>query len=128
MANLVPGVGTDSAGTKHVIDAAYDYRVFDDYTSIFFGVIPHDHSWSYVANGASITASCSAEDCPTTEGLTLTLKAPANLTYDGTAKAATFEEGYSTDAFPSPQIKYFKGGSEVTECVNAGSYTAKVTF
>ncbi len=128
MANLVPGVGTDSAGTKHVIDAAYDYRVFDDYTSIFFGVIPHDHSWSYVANGASITASCSAEDCPTTEGLTLTLKAPANLTYDGTAKAATFEEGYSTDAFPSPQIKYFKGGSEVTECVNAGDYTAKVTF
>ena len=128
MANLVPGVGTDSAGTKHVIDAAYDYRVFDDYTSIFFGVIPHDHSWSYVANGASITASCSAEDCPTTEGLTLTLKAPANLTYDGTAKAATFEEGYSTDAFPSPQIKYFKGGSEVTECVNAGDYTAKVTY
>ncbi|MDY6391946.1 MAG: hypothetical protein SPL80_03815 [Bacilli bacterium] len=89
----------------------------------------HEHQWAYTANGATITASCSAADCPTTEGLTLTLEAPKGaMHYDGTAKAATLKAGYSADAFPSPEIKYYSGDKEVASCVNVGKYLAKVTF
>lgn len=92
-------------------------------------VTEHEHNWGYTASGATITASCSAPDCPTTEGLTLTLEAPkGELHYDGTAKVATLKAGYSADAFPNPVIKYFRDGAEVSECVNVGKYATKVTF
>ena len=90
--------------------------------------VPHDHNWSYSADGATITASCSNPECPITEGLTLELQAPTSLTYDGNAKAATLKAGYSEEAFPSPTINYYQGTSEITSCVNVGTYTAKVTF
>ncbi len=90
--------------------------------------VPHVHNWSYSADGATITASCSNPECPVTEGLTLELQAPTNLTYDGNAKAATLKAGYNAEAFPNPTIKYYQGTAEVTSCVNAGAYTAKVTF
>jgi len=92
------------------------------------GLSSHTHNWSYTANGNTITAACSEDDCPTAEGLTLELEAPANLTYDGSAKAATLKAGYSADAFPGPEIKYYQGASEIAECVDAGSYAAKITF
>ena len=89
----------------------------------------HEHDWHYAANGDTITASCSNDDCNVTDGLTLKLKAPAgNMTFNGDPKEATFEEGYSTEAFPNPQIKYYKDNAEVAECVKVGKYTAKVTF
>ena len=92
-------------------------------------VIPaHEHNWSYTASGATITAKCNAADCTITEGLTLTLKAPTgDMHYDGNAKAATLQEGYSAEAFPNSEIKYFKDNAEVNECVNVGQYNAKVT-
>ena len=89
----------------------------------------HTHNWSYNANGSSITASCSAPDCEVREGLTLTLLAPSgDMHYDGHAKSATLQAGYSAEAFPNPVIKYFQGEKEVSECVNVGEYSAKVTF
>ena len=92
-------------------------------------VTEHEHSWSYVASGATITATCSTSECPVSTGLTLTLKAPAgDMTFDDKAKVATLEEGYSADAFANAQIKYFKDNTEVNECVNVGKYIAKVTF
>lgn len=99
-------------------------------SSVQVVVIPaHEHNWSYTASGATITAKCNAADCTITEGLTLTLKAPTgDIHYDGNAKAATLQEGYSAEAFPNPEIKYFKDNAEVNECVNVGKYTAKVTF
>lgn len=104
----------------------------DYYVGRMDEVVPglgHDHSWSYVANGASITASCSAADCPITSGLTLTLEAPTgDMHYDGNARVATFAAGYNVEAFPNATIKYFKNNAEVNECVSAGKYTAKVTF
>lgn len=105
-----------------------NYNVIE-HVDITVLVTEHTHDWSYTANGAVITASCGAPDCPTADGLTLTLEAPkGDLHYDGTAKAATLKEGYSADAFPNPVIKYFSGNTEVSECVNVGSYIAKVTF
>ena len=92
-----------------------------------YPVPPHTHDWSYVANGASITASCSASDCPITTGLTLTLEAPTNLVYDGSAKVASFADDYSDVAFGTPSIEYYKNNSLITECVNVGTYEARVT-
>ena len=92
-------------------------------------VTEHEHNWAYTVSGATITASCSNAECPVTEGLTLTLEAPkGDLYYDGTAKVATLKAGYSLEAFPNATIKYFSNNKEVSECVNVGVYTAKVTF
>ena len=100
-----------------------------EHIDVKVNISEHEHAWNYTASGASITASCSSADCPVTSGLTLTLKAPTgDMHYDGKVRVATIEEGYSTEAFPNPQIKYFTGDKEVTECVNVGKYIAKVTF
>ena len=92
-------------------------------------VVPHIHSFTYTATGATITAACTAS-CDITEGLALTISAPTELTYDGSAKAATLSTGYNTTAFPGEyMIKYYQGANEV-EAANvkaAGDYTAKVT-
>lgn len=89
--------------------------------------IAHEHSWSYAADGASITATCATSDCPITTGLTLSLVAPTNLVFDGSAKTASFEAGYSSEAFGTPSISYFKNESSVASCVDAGAYEARVT-
>ena len=88
---------------------------------------PHEHDWSYVASGASITATCGNEDCPVTTGLTLTLEAPTSLTYDEYPKVASLAAGYSSEAFGTPSISYFKNNVSVAQCVDAGDYEARVT-
>ena len=89
--------------------------------------IMHEHIWSYVANGNTITASCSSEDCVENEGLTLTVYAN-NAEYDGLDhKTASIKSEYNTLAFTNPTISYFQNGNPVDECVNAGTYEARVT-
>ena len=90
-------------------------------------VYVHEHNWSYVANSSSILASCSNPECPVTSGLTLSLVAPTNLIFDGSAKTASFEDDYNSEAFGTPSIEYYKNNSLVSECVNAGTYEARVT-
>ena len=91
----------------------------------------HVHRFTYAAQGASITATCHDEDCDIVDGLTMTICAPANLTYDGKPKAATLQPGYNATAFPGPPaITYFRNGAQVsaTDVVNVGSYVAKVAI
>ena len=88
----------------------------------------HTHNIVYSVNGATITATCSAEECPL-EGnkATLTINAPTGtLIYDGTAKEATLS-AYDASAFAPEAIKYYKGETEVASCIDAGDYVAKVT-
>ena len=110
------------AGAGDYIGDRYVYMTVNN-------VVPHIHSFTYSATGATITAACTA-GCDITEGLALTISAPTELTYDGSAKAATLSTGYNTTAFPGEyMIKYYKGANEV-EAANvkaAGDYTAKVT-
>ena len=87
----------------------------------------HVHDWSYVASGASITASCGNPNCSVDSGLVLTLNAPSgSLIYDGTAKVASLEAGYDQTIFGTPEIVYV-GPTTNGQCINAGTYTAKVT-
>ena len=92
----------------------------------------HVHSFKYTANGASITASCETPECDITTGLTMTISAPANLTYDGQPKAAALNTDYSTTAFPGTYTISYEGtGStaynSTTAPTNAGDYKATVT-
>ena len=97
-------------------------------TNPFVYPILHTHDWSYTASGASITAECGNADCPVTSGLTLTLVAPTSLVYDGTAKTASFQAGYDATAFKDATIVYKKEDVSVSQCIDAGTYEASVTF
>ncbi len=130
------GLWTDEAGTEGRTLFKGNEPLPQDYNDGLYRRLRypysynHDHDWSYTADGNKITATCSGgtDPCEITEGLTLTLNAPTDLEFSNTKKVATFESGYNKEAFPNPQIKYYKDGSEVTECINVGKYTAKVTF
>ena len=106
----------------------------------------HTHSFAYTANGAQVTAKCvGSGDCPEgyqSNGITLTLNAPAELTYDGTAKAATFS-GYPATppanlAAAPTGISYYKsagagsttpsGGALSGAPADAGDYVAQFTW
>ena len=106
----------------------------------------HTHSFAYTANGAQVTAKCvGSGDCPEgyqSNGITLTLNAPAELTYDGTAKAATLS-GYPATppanlAAAPTGISYYKsagagsttpsGGALSGAPADAGDYVAQFTW
>lgn len=92
--------------------------------------VPHTHSFTYAADGAAITATCANADgnCPLTGNkATLTISAPTgNLTYDGTAKAATVSG--TIPGITTPDIVYTKDGAAFTGTpTEAGSYTASIT-
>ena len=117
------GPGTGSSCGTVTIGGVVGYRT----EKVFKYPFEHTHDWSYVASGSSITASCSNSDCPVITGLTLALQAPDNLVYDGTNKVCSLAAGYSEAAFGTPSIEYYKSNSLVSECINAGTYEARVT-
>ena len=91
----------------------------------------HVHDRTYAANDAVITASLCGTLGHTGGNAILMLNAPTGeLTYDGTAKAASYTispEG--SDAFENPEIAYTQGGTALTSApVNAGDCTAAVTL
>lgn len=105
---------------------------------------PHVHSWTYTADGASITAKC-GDDCPfgyDTNGFTLTLNAAEDLIYDGNAKAATItgypETAPSGLADGTASVTYYpsagmgstavSGSALVGAPSDAGDYVAEMTW
>ena len=108
-------------------DDVWEIKDGADYPS-FIPTVYHTHEFTYSVNGATITATCSAEGCSLTDNkATLTIVAPEDLVYDGNSKEATLNIS-SNDVFGTPTISYYKGTQAVDECINAGTYTAKVTF
>lgn len=95
--------------------------------------ILHVHDFTYSAGTGdqanTITAVCGNGGCDITSGLTMTISAPADLTYDRTPKAAALNTDYNTTAFPGTyEIRYEQNGISVdaADVKNAGTYTAKV--
>ena len=90
----------DSSWKTYIIAEAVNAGTATDYASAPVEItIPHAHDFTYTASGATITAKCAA-GCPDgydTTGITLTLKAPTNLKYDGNAKEVTID-GYPATA------------------------------
>ena len=105
-------------------------------TKQYVEVLPaHNHSFTYTASGATITATCTADNCPLDDGTeqhnhtaTLTLKPPANLIYDGKAKAATVEG--EIPGVETPTVIYKQNDTEINAAnvKEKGAYTASVTL
>ena len=114
-------------GTIFSCDNGSQYVVSKDGDSLSFGL--HQHSWSYTANGATITAKCTADGCPLENriGGSYTIAAPDNLTYDGNGKAAKV-----TGSIPdvtAPTITYKKGDTTLDSAPTiVGKYTASITL
>ena len=125
-------------------NSIYQYRVdvwssngYECYSEPFT-VTQHQHSWTYTASGATITAKCTAEGCYLTDGNggSVTIAAPAELTYSGESKPATVTassdwQGPAASGITISYIKTGKYGPENLENgalpTNAGEYTASIT-
>nr|WP_144365839.1 S-layer homology domain-containing protein [Lacrimispora amygdalina] len=100
-----------------------------------FTVTLHQHSWTYTASGATITAKCTENGCYLADKLggTFTISAPAanTLTYDGNAKEATAKLDALSGVTSLPtvgSITYAQNGAALSSApVNAGEYTASIT-
>ena len=99
-----------------------------------FTVTRHEHSWTYTASGATITAKCSK--CSASGG-SVTIAAPAELTYSGEGKPAkvTASSDWQGPAAREITISYIKAGKYGQEKLendalptNAGTYTASITL
>ena len=100
-----------------------------------FTVTRHQHSWAYTASGATITAKCS--QCSASGG-SVTIAAPAELTYNGSSKVAVVTasgDDWQGPAVSDISIGYIKTGKYGPEKLendalptNAGTYTASITL
>lgn len=96
-----------------------------------FTVTRHQHSWTYTASGATITAKCSK--CSASGG-SVTIAAPdkSTLTYDGKGKQATLEGSFTTGVTPATSYTQTKPTQQTLENgtlpTNAGTYTASITM
>ena len=118
-------------GTIFSCDNGSQYVVSKDGDSLSFGL--HQHSWSYTANGATITAKCTAAGCPLEDknGGSVTISA-SNTDYDGSPKAATVTASdWQGDAVDSITVTYTgRNGTNYNSTdapTNAGDYTASIT-
>ena len=122
-------------------NSSYQYRIYvqsDNGYNCYsepFTVTRHQHSWMYTASGATITASCTDTTCTSPNGGSVTIKAPAELTYSGEGKPATVTassdwQGPTASGITISYIKTGKYGPEMLENgvlpTNAGEYTASI--
>ena len=123
-------------------NSSYQYRVdvrsdngYQCYSEPFT-VTRHQHSWTYSASGATITASCTDTTCTSPNGGSVTIAAPAELTYSGESKPATVtaSSDWQGPAASEITISYIKTGMYGPEALEngalptkAGEYTASIT-
>ena len=121
------------------VDKSYQYHIFVQCSNGYncysepFTVTRHQHSWTYTASGATITAKCTAEGCYLTDGNggSVTINAPAadTLTYNGNQKAATVTSSdWKGVAIDKIAVAYEQNGKTLPSApTNAGEYTASIT-
>lgn len=124
-------------------NSSYQYHVYvssDNGYNCYsepFTVTRHQHSWTYTASGATITASCTDTTCTSPNGGSVTIKAPDELTYSGEGKPATVtaSSDWQGPAASGITISYIKTGMYGPEKLengtlptNAGTYTASITL
>ncbi len=141
--NAIAGTGwTDTEGTtgKDSINVSETGQSLNSYKKVQFPAV-HEHSFTYEANGATITATCANTDgnCTLPESsagagdhvATLTISANGG-TYDGTtAYGATITDANSIQGDAKVQYQKKTNGSygTATETVptDAGDYKASIT-
>ena len=120
------------------VDKSYQYHIFVQCSNGYncysepFTVTRHEHSWTYTASGATITAKCSK--CSASGG-SVTIAAPAELTYSGEAKPVTVTASSDWQGLAAREItiSYIKTDPYIQQLengalpTNAGTYTASIT-
>ena len=119
------------------VDKSYQYHIFVQCSNGYncysepFTVTRHQHSWTYTASGATITASCTDTTCTSPNGGSVTIKAPAadTLTYNGNQKAATVTSSdWKGVAIDKIAVAYEQNGKTLPSApTDAGEYTASIT-
>ena len=119
-------------------DKSYQYHIFVQCSNGYncysepFTVTRHQHSWTYTASGATITAKCSK--CSASGG-SVTIAAPAKLTYSGEGKPATVTassdwQGLAASGITISYEKTGTYGQQILESgalpTGAGTYTASI--
>ena len=122
------------------VDKSYQYHIFVQCSNGYncysepFTVTRHQHSWTYTASGATITASCTDTTCTSPNGGSVTIAAPdkSTLTYDGKGQQATLEGSFTTGVTPAISYTQTKPTQQTLENgtlpTNAGTYTASITM
>ena len=144
--NSIKGTGwTDIEGTAGKTDIAVSTEDRElTYKKVQFPAV-HEHSFTYSASGATITATCANTDdncdLPEVENkhiATLTIAAPALTTYGGSESAeATITDEHSIQG--DAEVRYYKAtksgdtytktGDPLTEVPSdAGDYVAEITL
>ena len=116
------GVDYSSIFTPDVKDQ--DYTITRENDKVY--LTAHTHNWAYSvsSDGATITTACGG--CG--KSGSVTIKAPAALTYDGTTKAAIVDKDTGNWQGSNVTITYKQGDKVLTGApVNAGTYTASIT-
>ena len=130
----------NGGGTPYAADATFN---IERNTTLYaqWEEVPHVHSFTYEADGATITATCTADGCTLDDGtdqhnhaVTLTLSA-ADATYSGSAyTGASLSDttAWTGAGLTAPTIEYAGRGStsytkSTTAPTNAGTYTASIT-
>ena len=98
-----------------------------------YGYSSNTHSFTYEASGNTITATCSDAECTlVNKKATLTIAAPANLTYNGSAKAAVITDENHIQGTAKVQYQTKNGDSYGTATETAptapGTYKASITL
>ncbi len=106
----------------------YSFTMPDKPVTVKASFKQHDHHFTYEANSAAIRAKCDAPYCPLKDSEAyLTICAPEDLLYDGTAKTASVTG--SIPGVDTPAITYKKDGRDYNKTpVEEGTYTASITL
>ncbi len=93
-------------------------------------LMAHAHEWAYTASGATITATCTASDCTSTNGGSVTVSAPAHTVYrddkDAHAVVASTNNDWKAAAIGDISITY--DGGSTTAPNDAGDHTASISL
>lgn len=115
-------------------DKGSAYQVNLSNNTLVLAVPLHEHSWTYTASGATITATCTATGCTLDNktGGSYTIVKPLHEVYgDGKEVDATITVAAAAGVTlpDAGSITYAKGGTALdTAPVDAGEYTASITL
>ena len=120
-----------ASGTVTVPDGAFKVdgadgtiRIGEDGSTV--KLVPHTHVWTYALKSGTtdtVTAVCSG--CNASGG-SVTIKAPAELTYSGGDKEATLDDQLTTGVTVSASDIGYRMGESLTGSLPAGSYPRNV--
>ena len=126
----------DGSGTTYL--AGQTFNITED-TTLYakWAENPHEHNWTYTANGATITAECRGNGECDVENTEITIVKPTLERYDGSGDARATIAGNKTSVGgedPLPNIQYQKKTGEgtydtatTTPPTIPGTYKASIT-